>query len=174
MRRGWYRIKGRKERIEGGQELEAASVIVLKQRGQNIVSMVNKTESFFSPFDNPSLPSPYSHRPSRPVAFFQPPLSQSVKWVTSPFPLVNRCDGTEKKAHCAPQGSHLLSVCGFHFTSCLLMPPLLLGCPRTLPATPPQPTSFSSTRTTASPNTTGGIKKNPRGSFETKRIRHLV
>lgn len=71
------------------------------RRGQNIVSMVNKTESFFRPLDNPSLASSLlplsSHRPLRPVAFFQPPLSPSVKWVTSPFPLVNRCDGTGKK-----------------------------------------------------------------------------
>lgn len=135
MRRGWYRIKGRKERIEGGQELEAASVIVLKQRGQNIVSMVNKTESFFSPFDNPSLPSPYSHRPSRPVAFFQPPLSQSVKWVTSPFPLVNRCDGTEKKSPlCTSRLSSPFSVwVPFHL--------LYLNATFTV-GVPPHPTSY--------------------------------
>lgn len=66
--------------------------------GRDIVSMVNKTECFFRPLDKPSPPPPLSsHHPSRPVAFFQPPLSSSVKWVTSPFPLVNRCDGREDK-----------------------------------------------------------------------------
>lgn len=92
------------------------------RRGQNIVSMVNKTESFFKPLNNPSLSSSL-------FLLLPPPLVTccflpativplSVKWVTSPFPLVNRCDGLEKSPLCTSGLLSLFSVwVPFHLLS---------------------------------------------------------
>lgn len=74
--------------------------------------MVNKTESFFRTLNNPSLPS----SPSPPTAPCDLLLSSShhcppnVKRVTSPFPLVNRCDGTEEEKKEVLYASGLLSL----------------------------------------------------------------